>query len=293
MPRRSAPVAVAGPLATAAATDAAALARVLRLLAERPARLADGAGGPALVFEAGPVKRLRLATGALEAAARLGLLGVEDGEVRLTELGRARLARASHGADGFRRQHGEVVAASRPGADGVPEPVLVDLAESPLAWLAARKGRDGVAWIAPEECAAGERLRADYTRGQLMPRVTAVWAPDLGVGGRRSGAESGAAIFSDATVAARQRVDLALAAVGPEFAGLLVDVCCFLKGLETVETERRWPARSAKVVLKLALQKLARHYGLSAEARGRDRAKGLVHWGAEDYRPKVGAVEPA
>jgi hypothetical protein len=121
--------------------------------------------------------------------------------------------------------------------------VTVDDGESPLAWLARRRGRDGRALIAPHQLQAGERLRADFTVAHLMPRVTANWSSPIASG--RRGGES-AAHATDTMVAARQRVHAALDAAGPEFAGLLLDICCFLKGLEGIEREREWPARAAR-----------------------------------------------
>ena len=147
--------------------------------------------------------------------------------------------------------------------------VTVNENESPLAWLARRKGRDGTALIDAVQLDAGERLRADFTRAQLMPRTTSNWSAPVASG--RRGMGGGAASMTDAIVAARQRVNQALDAVGPEFAGLLLDVCCFLKGLEEIERERRWPSRSAKVVLQLGLDRLARHYGYRPSARGMAR----------------------
>lgn len=142
--------------------------------------------------------------------------------------------------------------------------------ESPLTRLATRKGTDGQPFLAPHEVAAGERLRVDFTRGGLSPGVTQRWddAP-------RSGSRSGPADLSDAVLDCRRRVELAMKAVGPELSGVLLDVCCFLKGTERVEAERRWPARSAKLMLKTGLAALARHYGMIHEAgdgRGAIRA---------------------
>lgn len=166
--------------------------------------------------------------------------------------------------------------------DGVAM-AAVNTAESPLAQLVRRKGRDGRPFLAAAEFAAGERLRADYTVGRFMPRLGVNWEAPVAAG-RRAGGMNGVAELTDAALAARVRVEKALAAVGPELSGVLVDVCCFLKGLETVEMERSWPVRSAKIMLKSALAALARHY---EEGRPAPRERGVLHWGAEDYRPSI------
>jgi len=166
-----------------------------------------------------------------------------------------------------------------------PSAVLVDEAESPLAWLARRKGRDGRLLIEPVQLLAGERLRAEFTRAHLMPRVTSNWSAPVsdGCGG------SGPAAFTDAVLGARQRVRRALDAVGPEFSGLLIDVCCFLKPLPEIEREHGWPSRSGKVILQLGLDRLARHYGLDHVARGQARPE-LRTWLAEDAAFSVGGA---
>jgi hypothetical protein len=193
----------------------------------------------------------------------------DNGRLELTAAGRAHQARAAAErtivpVDKFRAQH-LALAKSRVGTDDGEQPVITDNAESPLVWLARRKSQDGRPHIKPVHLQAGERLRSDFTSAQLMPQTTSNWAANVTSGQRGLGPTT----YSDVVVAARQRVRRALSSVGPEFAGLLLDICCFLKRLEDVERERRWPPRSAKVVLQLGLDRLARHYGLSDQTRGK------------------------
>ncbi|MCB4768954.1 DUF6456 domain-containing protein [Ancylobacter sp. Lp-2] len=163
--------------------------------------------------------------------------------------------------------------------EGQRHQVEVDLTESPLAWLARRRGREGRGFIDAVQLMAGERLRADFTRAQMMPRTTADWS-GIGRGPARHAARTGLA-SGEAALAAKQRVAKAMEVVGPEFSGTLLDVCCFLKGIERVEQERGWPARSGKVVLGLGLDRLARHYGLSREVTGPARAQ-IRSWSAPE-----------
>jgi hypothetical protein len=176
-------------------------------------------------------------------------------------------------------------------ARGVPPASRPDinLAESPISWLARRRDKDGQPLISEEEFNAGERLRADFWFPQMTPRVTANWDATASSASQRRSAPGTGSDVQDSVIAAAERVRRALAAVGPELAGVLIDVCCHLKGLEEAERRAGWPQRCGKIVLRLALTSLARHYGLiRGEAAGPRPAAGRVrHWGAEGYRPVI------
>jgi hypothetical protein len=191
--------------------------------------------------------------------------------------------------DAFRQQHQRWQTQQRE-VDGVRRAVLVNEGESPLGWLKSRKDRNGRPLITEFQYEAGERLRADYWFAHLSQRVTSNWQAFAPSARSRRAAPSDAAGFSDNALAAKQRVQRALHSVGPELSGVLIDVCCELKGLEDAEKENGWPQRAGKVVLQLALTRLARHYGLIRdEADGPRSLRRVRHWGTEDYRPTLDA----
>lgn len=156
--------------------------------------------------------------------------------------------------------------------------------ESPLSWLARRRDKAGEPLITAVQLRAGEKLRADFTFAQMGPRVTTHYSDAPSSGSRRAAPGTGVDI-ADNVVAATERVRRALVAVGPELSGVLIDVCCHLKGLEEAERRAAWPQRAGKVVLQLALTRLARHYRLDDHAPAARRDVG--HWGAEGYRPEL------
>ncbi len=164
-----------------------------------------------------------------------------------------------------------------------------NLAESPLAWLARRKDKDGRPMLSEAEFDAGEKLRADFWFAQMTPRVTANWSQLLSGGGGSKGAPDIGPDIRDSVIAAHERVKRALTAVGPDLAGVLIDVCCHLKGLEVSEKASGWPQRSGKIILQIALRQLGRHYGMlpeAAQANGQ-RPVRVRHWGTSDYRPQI------
>lgn len=218
----------------------------------------------------------------------MALVETDGGDrLRISAAGRAWLRRALSAGpeEAFQAQHQERVTRVLEDERGRRATVTVNLAESPLAWLGRRRDRDGRPLIDEVQVKAGERLRADFTRGNLSARVTANWEAPISRGARDAG--TGLAELAEAAIDARARVHRALDAVGPELGGVLLDVCCFLTGLEETERRHGWPARTGKVVLKLALDRLAAHYGYTAAPNRRTGT--IVHWGAADYRPRAGA----
>jgi hypothetical protein len=156
--------------------------------------------------------------------------------------------------------------------------------------LRRRKDKSGRPLLTQTQFQAGETLAQDYVSAQLQPRVTANWSALAPCARTRRSAPGVGVEMRDAVVAAHRRVSRALEAVGPELAGILVDVCCHETGLDAAEKSAGWPRRSGKLVLDIALTALARHYGLIGPER--PLAGRLHHWGDADYRPTLDAWRP-
>ena len=103
---------------------------------------------------------------------------------------------------------------------------------------------------------AGERLRADYERAQLGASVTMRWDP-VRVKTTGDGLTPG-----ERQIAAKARFDGALGAAGKGLEDVLWRVVCACEPLPEAERALAWPARSGKLVLKFALERVADFYRL-------------------------------
>ena len=144
-----------------------------------------------------------------------------------------------------------------------PRRVRYNLSESPLAALARRKDRDGTPFLDDTLVHAGERLREDFELAQMGTRVTQNWDRFLTGGGR--GGFSNDSHIGNGNTAARDRVTQALSDLGPGLSDVALRCCCYLEGLEMAEKRMGWSARSGKIVLRIALQRLKHHYENQSE----------------------------
>jgi hypothetical protein len=130
--------------------------------------------------------------------------------------------------------------------------VTVNLAESPLGWLFSR------GLVTRLQFDAGERLRSDWERSQLAPNVTMSW--DAAPIARGRGGASAGADLSASQLDARNRFTAAVASAGPGLSDILRRIVCAGEGMRNAETALGWPARAGRLVLTLALDRLALYY---------------------------------
>jgi len=130
--------------------------------------------------------------------------------------------------------------------------VTMNLAESPLGWLFAR------GHVSRRQLEAGERLRHDWERAQLAPRITMSWdaAP---IARSRGGAAPGLDL-NGSQLDAKRRFDDAVSAAGPGLGDILWRIVCAGEGMREAETALGWPARAGKLVLSMALDRVADYY---------------------------------
>lgn len=188
---------------------------------------------------------------------------------QLSETGCAYWRRLEQHPDPYRAQH-QLRNTRLIVHDGVSARAEFNDAETPLAWLRRRKGADGKPLISDTQLEAGERLRRDFTLSALSARVTTNWSFNPS-GGPNTGRRFDPSDVTDTALTARTRLSKALEAVGLGLAGVLTEVCCNHRGLEEIERSFGWPQRSGKVVLQIALDRLAEHYQSDRPNRSRVR----------------------
>jgi hypothetical protein len=143
------------------------------------------------------------------------------------------------------------------GSEAGPRRMRYNLAESPVAVLGRRRDKDGQVFLTPDLVDAAERLREDFELAQMGQRVAQNWERFLAGDRAAFRTDAGGA---EGLRAARDRVSGALRDLGPGLGDVALRVCCFLEGIEAAERRMGWAARSGKIVLRIALQRLRRHY---------------------------------
>ena len=177
------------------------------------------------------------------------------------------LAEAENQASGF--GDGPVMvpgrAVSRPASGASGRRARYGMVDSPLVALARRRDKDGSRFLTSDLVRAGERLREDFELAQMAPRVTQNWDHFLSHVDDQASPSVSRGYDAEA---ARLRVLEALRELGPGLGDVVLRCCCYMEGLERAEKKMGWSARSGKIVLRIALQRLKRHYEKLGEAGG-------------------------
>lgn len=191
-----------------------------------------------------------VASGALTKRDRGGFL--------LTEAGRARLRRdAATPEERYQAQHHPIVTRTVMNPSGGERAVRAFAASLALKRLSALRDGRGAPWLSADELAAAARLHRDWSAGQLgLVRGSDWTAAPLSSSAR--GAGNGQEGVLAAHCDARARVEDVLGSLAAPLRRVVERVCLREEGLEVLERQEGWPARSGKIALKLGLAQLAR-----------------------------------
>lgn len=140
-------------------------------------------------------------------------------------------------------------------------------------------GRSG--FLEPHHLEAARRVTRLFERAHLAQRTTMRYTP-LPAAARNTGTHGE---ITDMAAEARKALNELYEILPADCAAVVIDVCCYDKGLQAIETERGWPRRSAKLVLRIGLDHLASQFGLLAAAMG-PRAEAMRGWMDEGAKPR-------
>ena len=138
------------------------------------------------------------------------------------------------------------------GAKASQRTVTFNLSESALSWLHAR------GHLSDRQMLAGETLRRDYEAAALGPHVTMSWE-NIPLSRQKRCAPTGLN-RTERMMQAKTRFDGAISALGPDLSDIAWRVICVGESVPAAEREMSWPVRSGKLVLKIALDRLAVFY---------------------------------
>ncbi len=216
------------------------------------------------VVASGPDKRrkttLRLSVGEVRAMASEGVITLSGDVYQLTDEGLAHVRRAASVVDRFRRQHQHVVRKSISTQEGEFVDTEADIGRSPVRRMDAAARATGAKSFSHRALLASEKYCTDCERAQAGPRVTADWSS---ASSRTKRGATGQGGFTESQRSAHRRAEAAEKALGPGLSDVARAFCIDGRSLSAIERSFGWPRSSARVVLGLALERLADHYGLA------------------------------
>ncbi len=207
-----------------------------------------------------------LAVSEVEKLISSGVLVLKDDKCFASDVAATWLRRQLSGGTGFGEQHRQM--------EKTGEGLCLNLRESALRILAT-KNKGKPAFLMPHHLAAANRIHTLVLRAQMIQRTTMSYDPGR-VGGKKSGS-SVTFDMADSAVDAKKQLFNLLGMLPADCADVIMDVCGFQKGLQLIETERQWPRRSAKLILRIGLEQLAVQFGLSNVATG-TKSTGSRSW---------------